>query len=641
MLPGIFKLPPPGGLTGDFDLFVTSAFFPIKAGETKRISMAVCLGEDTTDARRNKDVAQKTYDEDYQFAKQPYPPHVKTVAGDRKVTLIWDNVAESSFDTYMYGILPEADKNRAYDFEGYKIYRATDPAFEDALDITDAQGNLTFSTPIVQYDAIDGIEGYHEIPVNGVHYWLGSETGLLHSYVDEDVVNGQTYYYAVVSYDFGGDTTNMIPPTESNKRLVINTLTGEVRKGPNVAIVTPNPPAGGYVEADLDTLALVDGTTSSRITYKIVDHFDVKDGHTYRVTFEDTLKLKIGPIGQDTLTTKHFTLADVSDPLNLDTLNAASPYMDTDYEQPIIDGFRLTFYNESFVWINQEKSYWGSQRAERDSLWQFVLDIYGDVSTQGVRVPADYRVEIQEPGASTSTEFEQDFGKYVPKRLLLSVATNFVVKKRIGVTGDDETDWAAIPYAFGDFSGNDSILNADLRDNDYVIFLDDTSKGPLGPTWVFQLAYPKETERYIHQPAAGDTVYLLLNKPFLSADVFEFTTFASHIDTAQAKDDLKKITVVPNPYRVAVAWEPRNPYTTGRGPRALHFRHLPARCTIRIFTVSGELVKVVEHEDVISNGTAIWDLLTKDNLAAAYGVYIYHVDAPGIGQHIGKFALIK
>jgi hypothetical protein len=26
---------------------------------------------------------------------------------------------------------------------------------------------------------------------------------------------------------------------------------------------------------------------------------------------------------------------------------------------------------------------------------------------------------------------------------------------------------------------------------------------------------------------------------------------------------------------------------------------------------------------------------------AAYGVYIYHVDAPNVGEHIGKFALIK
>jgi hypothetical protein len=36
-----------------------------------------------------------------------------------------------------------------------------------------------------------------------------------------------------------------------------------------------------------------------------------------------------------------------------------------------------------------------------------------------------------------------------------------------------------------------------------------------------------------------------------------------------------------------------------------------------------------------------WDLRTKDNLDLAPGLYIFHVDAPGIGTHVGKFAVIK
>ncbi len=55
----------------------------------------------------------------------------------------------------------------------------------------------------------------------------------------------------------------------------------------------------------------------------------------------------------------------------------------------------------------------------------------------------------------------------------------------------------------------------------------------------------------------------------------------------------------------------------------------------------GELVDIIHHSSAINNGTAEWDLLTKENLSTAYGVYVYHVDAPGIGEHIGKFAVIK
>lgn len=635
MIPGDFWQPPPGGVTGDFDLFVTSSFFPLAAGQTERISMAVCLGEDEADAIRNKDVAQKTYDEDYQFAKQPIPPHVKAVPGDGKVTLIWDEVAESSFDSYMFGIGSEG-----YDFEGYKIYRATDPAFEDAYTITDAQGNLTFYSPIAQFDLIDGKEGFHPVAVNGVHYWLGSETGLVHSYVDDDVVNGQTYYYAVVSYDFGGDMANEIPPTESNKRLTINTLTGEIRKGPNVVVATPNPPAAGYRTADIDTVELVQGSTSSTITYEIVDPLEVKDRHTYRITFEDTLKPASNPNEQDTLTTRSFTLTDVTFPHDPDTLIPASEFVDEGYEQPIIDGFRLTFHNESFVWLNRGESYW-----TRDSLWNFSLGVYAFGTQKGVRIPSDYRIEIGEPGACTSTYFKMEHIIPTLSRELPAIPANFCVKKRVDNTGIDTTDWKSIPFAFGDLFGEEGVLDSEPGQlQDLVIFLDDTSTGDTGPSWVFKLKYPSKADTslgYVHAPAAGDTVFLTMFKPFLSSDVFEFTTVRARIDTARAKTDLSRITVVPNPYRAAVAWEPRNPYTSGRGPRSIHFNNLPPKCTIRIYTVSGELVKVIKHEDIITQGTAEWDLLTKDNLAASYGIYIYHVEAPGIGEHVGKFAVIK
>lgn len=99
--------------------------------------------------------------------------------------------------------------------------------------------------------------------------------------------------------------------------------------------------------------------------------------------------------------------------------------------------------------------------------------------------------------------------------------------------------------------------------------------------------------------------------------------------------------MVPNPYIATNIFEPQNTYSSGRGERRIYFRNLPQECTIRIFTISGELVKKITHYDSIDNGSETWDLLTKDNLAAAYGVYVYHVDAPGVGEHVGKFALIK
>ena len=161
--------------------------------------------------------------------------------------------------------------------------------------------------------------------------------------------------------------------------------------------------------------------------------------------------------------------------------------------------------------------------------------------------------------------------------------------------------------------------------------------GELAPSWRFKVVY----DTLHRNPVSGDVATLFVKKPFLSNVIFEFKTNAAKIDRQAVKNDLNNIKVVPNPYVAAAIWEQRNFFTTGRGPRAIHFNHLPRECTIRIFTVSGELVDTIEHNSLIDDGSAEWDVLTRDNLTVAYGVYIYHVDAPGIGEKIGKFAIIK
>ncbi len=60
------------------------------------------------------------------------------------------------------------------DFEGYRIYRASDPAFQDAKVITNAQGSPTFKFPIAQFDLEDGIVGYDSVGFEGVHFNLGA-----------------------------------------------------------------------------------------------------------------------------------------------------------------------------------------------------------------------------------------------------------------------------------------------------------------------------------------------------------------------------------------------------------------------------------------------------------------------------------
>ena len=73
----------------------------------------------------NKKVrAQETYNNDYQFANAPFTPKLTAIPGDNRVTLYWDDEAEKSFDNYISNI-----GGNGNDFEGYRIYRSSDPAF--------------------------------------------------------------------------------------------------------------------------------------------------------------------------------------------------------------------------------------------------------------------------------------------------------------------------------------------------------------------------------------------------------------------------------------------------------------------------------------------------------------------------------
>ena len=100
--------------------------------------------------------------------------------------------------------------------------------------------------------------------------------------------------------------------------------------------------------------------------------------------------------------------------------------------------------------------------------------------------------------------------------------------------------------------------------------------------------------------------------------------------------------MVPDPYVALSVLEPKQSTAlTGRGERRVDFVNLPIQCTIRIYSVSGKLVKIIEHEGFRDNGREAWDLTSRDGLEVAYGVYFFHIDAPGIGQKLGKFAIIK
>ncbi len=122
------------------------------------------------------------------------------------------------------------------------------------------------------------------------------------------------------------------------------------------------------------------------------------------------------------------------------------------------------------------------------------------------------------------------------------------------------------------------------------------------------------------------------------------------MSTAQTVDqkDLK-VFVYPNPYRIdgnyrAEGYEGR---TQSDRPddrvRVVHFANLPAKCTIKIFTLDGDLVREIVHDKDPSDPEAsheMWDMITRNTQLSVSGLYYWTVESDSGETQIGKLVLI-
>lgn len=115
--------------------------------------------------------------------------------------------------------------------------------------------------------------------------------------------------------------------------------------------------------------------------------------------------------------------------------------------------------------------------------------------------------------------------------------------------------------------------------------------------------------------------------------------------TSQAavqKSDLDKISVVPNPFVVSARWDEarlgNSPF--GEPVHNIAFTNLPRDCTIRIFTLDGDLVRTLRHSVSDGSGREEWNLLTSERRPVVSGVYFYHVESD-LGDKVGRFAIIR
>ena len=85
------------------------------------------------------------------------------------------------------------------------------------------------------------------------------------------------------------------------------------------------------------------------------------------------------------------------------------------------------------------------------------------------------------------------------------------------------------------------------------------------------------------------------------------------------------IRVVPNPYIATNAMEQFLSNTALNQRRLISFTNIPAECIIKIFSSSGVYIDDIIVQKPADQGLVHWDLLSREGLEIAAGVYFYHI----------------
>ena len=124
----------------------------------------------------------------------------------------------------------------------------------------------------------------------------------------------------------------------------------------------------------------------------------------------------------------------------------------------------------------------------------------------------------------------------------------------------------------------------------------------------------------VAHPQNGNFPMYTFNTNSLAASTYQLGT---------AQSALAKINIVPNPYYAHSAYE------NTRIDLEVKIINLPVQCTIKIYSLAGTLVRTITKDN--NDTYVVWNLNNSSNIQIASGLYIIHIDAPGIGERILKW----
>ncbi len=642
------------------NFYIMTGPFDLAPNESVKSSMSIVMGSsgnvpdepDTTDLMNNMRIVQQMYQRAFQGSGPPKTPVVKANRQDRKVRLVWDSAAENSIDVL----------TGKQDFEGYKIYRSTDKGKTWGAPITDLYSNVVGYKPIKIFDLIDDIKG----PDPAFNQSLGDDTGLQHSFTDDNLINGIEYWYCVTSYDKGNQNPDSLEQSYQSslghsvmESHTVSVVPGVLPQNYSPPDYNPHPDASG-------SLPPIGGICQAVVNVDIVQP-DQITGENYTITYTDSA-MEI--VGNDTNYVAGFNLYRVSSTTG-DTTVVFENHLfsdETGDNLPVVDGFRLTVLNSpsgtefmgwtkvsgdtcTFDWRTKQKPKYEGRP---------------DVVAETIYTVDDYRITIDttESGGMWAKWYDFFTGADLDTTHHLPLKVEVITDPENPIDISENTwlfefataapweayrknyysplGWDLLPggkgYTIGSpgfYEKYPDVLNLEKIDIDEIT--GDTTWTGL---YLFTNNFPDvyitaERDTVVHTavpPSQSDEFTIKTYKPFRKEVRYEFNTSKISYSNSM-KNDLDKIRVVPDPYIVSNSWE------SSQFGKKLMFNHLPNECTISIYTVAGDHVVDINHND--NNGYHFWDMRTYNDQFVAYGLYVFVVSIPNGQKKVGKFLIIK
>ncbi|MBL1207551.1 MAG: T9SS C-terminal target domain-containing protein [Calditrichaeota bacterium] len=629
----------------DKRFMVNNGPFQLKAGDRQDIVMAYVVAQSgsalqSLDKLKTTDeLAQASYDNNFLSAPPIPVPDVTVRTGDKEIELIIDYSESFNFS----GI---QDVVGEIDFEGFEIYQF------NSLSTQDEVSGVENAKIIARFDLDNDVGDLYIDDSNGerIKVWekqsgdnsLSSadleEAGVAIQRLkitndafnlNEPLVNAKQYYFAVVPFGINKTLAFENDNTAAGDDLVLpgglfasNRISGFIRATPGTSVFAP---------FNADQANKSSGESQGSVSVDVVDR-GLVTGDEYEVSFFDDAK--------------YWKLMNKDNDVTLLDSMTFQGLAGTEWSFPIVDGLSVRVYDvdERAVSVDTSAAPWligANESSFSDSA------LYDD----GV----DLVKHVDNPFTLTDWIRKEE---YFPVRVVFDTTDN----SKFGA------------FLRGNFSryrrkGDTFVSAYDMSDADNPRKLNLCAWAPSGATLYTETSGPIlyiMTSDYdstdIYNPTRSDsrvftdeaymavklfskadsllqsnimTLDIEVNYPNTDLDVFRFESaeLVTELSTSDRKGILDKVRIVPNPYYGYSSYE------VSYDAPLIKFTNVDKQATIRIFNLAGQLIKTIEKND--TNTNVAWNLRNEANLKVASGMYIAHIEVPGVGEKILKFGIVQ